>query len=681
MIETTTSYNDVINNAERIVDLYGTITPIESDPIEFTVSDIIGGGKFKIKRRMNGGSGIALGGVYPSELSATIKLGAGLKLGGAEINATFAVLNGEEWQTTPLGVFYIDGKSIERIKEKVSFRATDALLKFDVAPSNMPGKSKLWEVVQAACLQVGLDCDTDHIKTLPNSNVIISLTTTTFSQVQTLRDLLSWSAQLMGGFAYMKRNNILSIRQITQNSEISIPHTIRTTSTKFSDDTMQITELTMRRGGGGAKSSVAVSGSVNMGLELPENPIISDYEDEVVSNWLKNILDGLSQVKITAFETTINGNPAIEIGDNLHLNSGGNIDIDNGVHSIITAYDWVFRGNHNLRCEPISSVMKPVSELSASPQIQVKSQTEKRIDGLSVTSGQIAVKTGTNIQRIITEFRTDLLTVSYHAFRDLYVVYMATMKFDVTKEGTIIFELIVDGSVVNKYVEIYAEGNHFRSINYPIVSISGQHHIRLSISGSAEAVFKSQESWATALAQGVATETPWDGTIFVSETIPPIAVNTTDIFIMPISDNFILNTSSPRGKSIGENIPLIGIQTTAINILPINDRVTYPATIMYAKYVDDTTVILVFSNPISVETATGLQMQGGIIGNLQPVDIVSVSADNTIVTVTVVGFDEFDTEFLVAYDGTGDLKDVYADEPISAFTFNFSKPKTLIKEV
>ena len=131
-------------------------------------------------------------------------------------------------------------------------------------------------------------------------------------------------------------------------------------------------------------------------LYIPENPLLQSLSIETRKSAFQSCADAMT-IALRRVEFSFNGNPAIECFDTL-CGSGGKIDVNRTIAFFPTTLVWKYRGAHKVSCafaeltdEATATVLEMTlasNEQSKTP-VQVKSKTEKRLDGVGkkATSG------------------------------------------------------------------------------------------------------------------------------------------------------------------------------------------------------------------------------------------------------------------------------------------------------
>lgn len=130
------------------------------------------------------------------------------------------------------------------------------------------------------------------------------------------------------------------------------------------------------------------------------------------------------------------------------------------------------------------------------------------------------IKTATNNSVIaISEKQQRLFRITFNAIQATYASFCSTVKFTLTKAGTVTFILKKDENEVMRYEEYFSEGSHTKTYTYPFTSETGQNTLSLSVLAvdGAEGDFPKMQSWGYVMGAYLAGDNPWDGYIELRE--------------------------------------------------------------------------------------------------------------------------------------------------------------------
>lgn len=395
----TERYSGNIAKNVTFTGISGTVTM--TDGTAFEISDRnIREGSLSINSKINSNGEFRAGGVCADELSMSLlNYGDSVQsLDGAEVVLEYRLYTDSsftEYDSVPLGIFIVDGSTIRRQADTVTFKAYDRLVLFDRSTWETTGT--LYELISAACGACGVTFGMTQaeFEALPNGGLTVPVVT---SRVQTQRDLLMYAGILTNSFSKISRTGELVFIQLTCTQDDKgmvvpvreIQGNIRF-STEFSDSTARVTAFIMNRGGVRltSRKKITSSGSDCLTLEWTENPLLSGTSDSEVRDVLTTAVSGIYHCINRAYKAEFSGDPALDIGDYVRLR-GGQIDTRRGYGTgMITSQTWRYRGKHTIQCSMPSTVAASAAATAAlsddedvTDRVQPKSQVEKEIDGL-----------------------------------------------------------------------------------------------------------------------------------------------------------------------------------------------------------------------------------------------------------------------------------------------------------
>lgn len=416
--------------------------------------DAIVQGSLCIIDQMNGGK-FGYGSVYSRNVSVKLDYkkidgleGVNINLTDMEIGFWFSLkLASGEWEEIPLGWFCVDSAKSSRKFNILTISGGDYLTKLNQPSAAMMNVTP-YKIFTLACnkgyMQTGVT--ENFVKSLPNGEMQVSFDT---AQIQTALDMAMWVAELTGTnvkmnrlssepklvqipIKYTKSNTAgnFDLEEFKKDNGTIIPANVRF-STEFTDTSVRITALIMNRKGKQYKyyndAWTFAPDTLEGTMEINNNPLLDSASDEDVSNVVKNLQKYTEDLRFCPFKTTFNGNPAIEVGDYVFLETGGAVDETNFRHyGIVTYSKWVYHGKHEIRCATDVTTKRPedtqvnaqyassaiTSAAANAPVVQdndnefflkPKSQLEKRIDALEGKSG-VDIKTAIIVSQYTSEY-------------------------------------------------------------------------------------------------------------------------------------------------------------------------------------------------------------------------------------------------------------------------------------
>lgn len=410
MYSVSKEYIAALRKPYRIDKVEGTIALVDGTSIAVSDSNIVRN-KLSITRKICG-SEFKVGTFNAAELMIAIKdeqayqhvyNNARIRL-NYSIRTAVAEDGAETWETVPLGFYRVDGQQTTRLKDTVTLRAFDSTSNFDIDFVPVSTTTTLWGLLQQACGRAGgiqIAITQDEFLQFPNASIVPDITS---KQIQSCRDVVMWVAQTTGCYAYIDRHNRLMLKRyyysgggMAEANGDRIIQASERTSIEFSDTRTYLSYLNSYCNGESklyykehsyetSDKDYFSAGSVN----LPSNPLVqslpAEEQDAVNNAYLDNISYPTRYIKMTGWV-----DPAVDLLDPLGF-TGGNIDLA-GLISVATEIKWKYRATGTITCNNYeeyamdASAAAAVDGESSILSSQVKTQTEKRIDGIESQLG------------------------------------------------------------------------------------------------------------------------------------------------------------------------------------------------------------------------------------------------------------------------------------------------------
>lgn len=260
--------------------------------------------------------------------------------------------NENDLVTRYLGEYHIDGTTVKRNRNQVTFKAYDNSLLFDIdIPSNVRETSyTAATLISSACTACGVTLYGSIPNNSPNTAVTFTLANTS---IQTWRDAVMWACQLIAANAIIDREGNLNICRAwyvyNDNPDYTSDSSDRI-DIKFSDTRIYLKYLSAYSG---TKVKTYISsdssheGALPGEMSLMYNPLL-DGKSEVDCDTINAAIISKPymqrQMTITFFGTS-----EIALGDLLML-SGGKIDVRRSVRGMATYITWRYHGNTTVTC-------------------------------------------------------------------------------------------------------------------------------------------------------------------------------------------------------------------------------------------------------------------------------------------------------------------------------------------
>lgn len=393
-----------------------------TDGTGITISDsIIVRNKLSITRKICG-TQFEIGTFNAAEICMTITADNAYNLNwnNARINIRYELRTAvaedgtETWETVPLGFFRVDGQQTKRVGNTVTLFGYDSASAFDVDYVALTSGISLWGALNSVCARAGgfeIALTYDEFMQLPNAAIVPDFSST---QVQSCRDVVMWIAHTVGGYAYFDSQNRLQIKRYFSSTggwsgadgDRYISASERT-GVEFSDTETYLKYLNAycngevksyynTRGYTSAENDKIAYGA----LSISKNPLLqaltADEQDAANNAYLGDATCApMRYIKSTGWI-----DPSMELLDLMGF-AGGNIDVSHGtITGIITEIKWKYRATGTIICNSLEEYTLDEAGIAvtddnsgAAKSIGVKSQTEKRIDGLEARLNSAAAYT------------------------------------------------------------------------------------------------------------------------------------------------------------------------------------------------------------------------------------------------------------------------------------------------
>ncbi len=324
----------------------------------------------------------------------------------AEIDLVCSLIleNGEK-EPIPMGTFYVGTNTAERTGKLFTLKAYDSMVKLQyLLTDDMRAALKGLTGYQAATylFEGEMAQDEETVTAFPNGDMTLDFSS---EQIETARDAVMWIGHLMGCFTRIDRLGRLEFVPLrprkweeTGNWFGIIPERWISPNqrfkTRFSDKRMQIFTLVMRDN---EKKPVVYSAAPSVdsqnaiiSFEMEQNPLILGQTGRSIYDVLKNILDTIYRMVMQPFTSEIANDPALEAGDYVMIQNGGDNDLMS-FSSMITHNIWRYRGHHEIRSgasmqtvafdEPVAAAFSARAKARVTAQaktyVQPISQSEK----------------------------------------------------------------------------------------------------------------------------------------------------------------------------------------------------------------------------------------------------------------------------------------------------------------
>ena len=399
----------------------GKITTAGGVVYPFDQEDIVKGSGY-ITAQCCGNSEIELGAVYAAEMGISLFLDIDrYTLEDAEVELSYHLrLASGAYETVPMGIFEVS--EANRSVHVLELKAYDRMLRFDRAFNGFETIGTAYGMMALCSTACGVELAQTQaeIEAIPNGSELLSIYPE--NDIETYRDVLYFTAQVLGGFFCINRAGKLEFRQYGETPVMEILQKHRFSS-RFSDFVTRYTAVSSTNLRTQTSEYYALETDDGLTMNLGVNPLLQFGLEETRAELCGNILDALSKVNYVPFDSDTIGNPALDLGDVLTF-SGGQADARQ--ITCVTSFTVKIGGRQSLKC------------VGKNPRLsQAKSKNDKNISGLlnQIEAGKIGIHTFTNaFEYTIGETDVRIISIEFASKEENHAQFFGQVVVDVAAD-------------------------------------------------------------------------------------------------------------------------------------------------------------------------------------------------------------------------------------------------------
>ena len=400
----------------------GKITTAAGAEYPFTQEDIVKGSGY-ITAQCCGNSEIELGAVYAAEMGISLFLDIDrYTLEDAEVELSYHLrLADGTYEAVPMGIFELS--EANRTVHVLELKAYDRMLRFDRAFNGFETIGTAYGMMALCSTACGVELaqSQTEIEALPNGSELLSIYPE--NDIETYRDVLYFTAQVLGGFFCINREGKLEFRQYGETPVMEILQKHRFSSS-FSDFVTRYTAVSSTNLRTQTSEYYALEEDDGLTMNLGVNPLLQFGLEETRAELCGNILTALSAVNYVPFDSDTIGNPALDLGDVLTF-SGGQADAQQ--ITCVTSFTVKIGGKQSLKC------------VGKNPRLsQAKSKNDKNISGLlnQIEAGKIGIHTFTNASEYsIGETDVRIISIEFASKEENHAQFFGQVVVDVEAQA------------------------------------------------------------------------------------------------------------------------------------------------------------------------------------------------------------------------------------------------------
>ena len=404
----------------------GKITTKASVEYAFGAKDVVKGSGY-ITRQCCGSTEIELGTVYAAEMGITIFSDIDrYTLEDAVITLSYHLKlpDGSE-EEIPMGIFEVS--EANRLIKCLEIKAYDYMLRFDKNFNGFETVGTAWDFINLCCKTCKVDSEQseDEIKAMPNGSEVLSIYTE--NDIETCRDVLSYVAQVLGGFFCINRSGKLELVKYGTEPVMMVEQKHRFSSS-FSDFITRYTAVSSTNKKTEIAEYYALDPDDGLTMNLGVNPLLQFGLKETRETLCRNILQDISVIRYVPFDSDTIGNPALDPGDVLQFSGG---QADSSEISCITSIQTKIGGKQAIKC------------VGKNPRLaQAKSKNDKNISGLinqineTASSGKLGIHTFTNASAYsIADTDVKIISIQFASSEENHMQFLGEVVMDVQAEA------------------------------------------------------------------------------------------------------------------------------------------------------------------------------------------------------------------------------------------------------
>ena len=400
----------------------GKITTAAGAEYPFTQEDIVKGSGY-ITAQCCGNSEIELGAVYAAEMGISLFLDIDrYTLEDAEVELSYHLrLADGTYEAVPMGIFEVS--EANRTAHVLELKAYDYMLRFDRDFNGFETIGTAYGMMALCSTACGVELAQSQaeIEALPNGSELLSIYPE--NDIETYRDVLYFTAQVLGGFFCINREGKLEFRQYGETPVMEILQKHRFSSS-FSDFVTRYTAVSSTNLRTQTSEYYALEEDDGLTMNLGVNPLLQFGLEDTRAELCGNILTALFAVNYVPFDSDTIGNPALDLGDVLTF-SGGQADAQQ--ITCVTSFTVRIGGRQSLKC------------VGKNPRLsQAKSKNDKNISGLlnQIEAGKIGIHTFTNASEYsIGETDVRIISIEFASKEENHTQFFGQVVVDVEAQA------------------------------------------------------------------------------------------------------------------------------------------------------------------------------------------------------------------------------------------------------
>lgn len=308
-------------------------------------ADNILAGSLSITNQCASGNKIIMGSVYIGELRATFVDTADIAVGDTiTLSESMYVDELDSYESVPLGAY----KVVQSTKSRsgIEVIAYDYMSKFDKPAKLAEVDGTVFEWLRYCCsmCNVTMAQTQAQIEALPNGTVQFRCYLADGFKC-TYRDVVSWLAQIIGGFATMDRQGrvkLVTYEQLTTVNTIYSGDRYNDYSFGLNTTLWDAIKYTYIAGGGEEERVIGTPTSEETTFDFGANPFLQ-ADDVATNHALTRLLDVVENMVFVPFKVRVASGACYDLGDTVRMHGGSAPNPLTSVYCI-TNLEWHYNG-------------------------------------------------------------------------------------------------------------------------------------------------------------------------------------------------------------------------------------------------------------------------------------------------------------------------------------------------
>ena len=324
------------------------------------------------------------------------------------------------YEAVPMGIFEVS--EANRTAHVLELKAYDYMLRFDRDFNGFETIGTAYGMMALCGTACGVELAQSQaeIEALPNGSELLSIYPE--NDIETYRDVLYFTAQVLGGFFCINREGKLEFRQYGNTPVMEILQKHRFSSS-FSDFVTRYTAVSSTNLRTQTAEYYALEEDDGLTMNLGINPLLQFGLEETRAELCRNILTALAVVNYVPFDSDTIGNPALDLGDVLTFSGG---QADSQQITCVTSFTVKIGGRQSLKC------------VGKNPRLsQAKSKNDKNISGLlnQIEAGKIGIHTFTNASAYtLGETNVRIISIEFASKEENHAQFFGQVVVDVVAD-------------------------------------------------------------------------------------------------------------------------------------------------------------------------------------------------------------------------------------------------------